>query len=59
MIMSENEYLISELFNTINIKIINWYLNFICTISMFNDLNKAKSFESINKVLYSLPNSSL
>lgn len=57
--MSENEYLISELFNMVNIKINNWYLNFICTVSVFDDLNKAKRFASINKALYSLSNSSL
>lgn len=57
--MSENEYLISELFNVVNIKINNWHLNFICTVSVFDDLNKAKRLDSINKALYSLSNSSL
>ena len=50
--MPENEHLISELFNIANIKINNWYLNFICT--MFDDLNKAKRLDSINKALYML-----
>ena len=49
------KWLISELFSTANIKINNWYLNFICTVRMFDDLNTAKRFDSINEVCIPCP----